>query len=101
MAPVLKRWLQAQLAMSGFPFGGFGDTLPERTLTLAIRFVTVRLGLMTTGMPPAPEETLRVVQSLSRFMDHLADPTFSLMAYREAGWEDPARLRALVQDDTE
>lgn len=48
----------------------------------------------------APDEAtvVRVVQSLSRFLDHLADPTFSRMAYEEAGWFREGRLRALMGD---
>jgi hypothetical protein len=39
-----------------------------------------------------------VIQSLARFLDHLADPTFSLMAYEEAGWHKEGRLRGLIGD---
>lgn len=105
MAPILRRWLQAQLTMMGFPFSGFGTTLNERTMLLAGRFATLRLALMSAmdkqGTPPDAATTVRIVQSLSRFIDHLAEPAFTLLAYEEAGWNDPARLRGLVMDAAE
>lgn len=97
MDAVLKRWLQAQLSISSFPFAGFGKDIPERLTILAVRFATLRLALMCA--PSLEEaEVIRIVQSLARFMDHLADPTFSMMAYSEAGWTNLARMRGLVMD---
>ena len=97
MQPILKRWLQAQLTMSSFPFSGFGRDLPERAITLAIRFATLRLALMSA---PSLEEAeiVRIVQSFSRFIDHLADPELSMLAYKELGWTSLARLRGVVLD---
>lgn len=99
---ILKRWLAAQLAMSLFPFSGFGATFSERVTTLGVRFSTVRLALISCahahGAVPPEKESIRVVQSLARFMDHLADPTLSLDLYRQTGWTREARLRALIGD---
>ena len=97
MAPILKRWLQAQITMSSFPFSGFGRDLQERAVTLAIRFATLRLALMSA---PSLEqsEVIRIVQSFSRFIDHLADPELSMLAYKELGWTSLARLRGVVLD---
>lgn len=94
---ILKRWLKGQLVMASFPFAGFGGTLTERAVILAVRFATLRLALMCA--PDLQEATIvRVVQSLARFLDHLADPALSLMAYQEAGWTELPRLRGLVMD---
>lgn len=102
LQPILKRWLAAQLSMSLFPFSGFGATFSERVTTLGVRFATVKLALIACahvhgGVPPQ-SESVRVVQSLSRFLDHLADPTLSLDLYRQTGWTREARLRALIGD---
>lgn len=95
---ILKRWLQAQLSMASFPFAGFGGNLLERAIILAVRFATLRLALMcASNLEQA--ELLRIVQSLSRFMDHLADPEFSMLAYKEVGWDSLARLRGLIMDN--
>ena len=101
LAPMLRRWIQAELSMMAFPFAGFGADMRERIAFIAIRFATLRLALMchmSDDTPPDAGTVVKIVQSLSRFLDHLADPTFSRMAYTEAGWFLESRLRALVGD---
>jgi hypothetical protein len=101
-ALVLKRWIALQCAMAMFPFAGFGATLSQRMNIIAIRFATVRLALMCScGIEKSdlPQDVvIRVIQSLSRFMDHLADASFSLRIYQDAGWTQEARLRGLLAD---
>jgi hypothetical protein len=43
-------------------------------------------------------QVVRIVQSLSRVLDHLADPELSLKIYEEPGWLREPRLRALMGD---
>lgn len=100
--PLLKRWIQAQLAIALFPFGGFGAGVSERVAIIGVRFATLKLALMSAcqqqgGLPEA-ETVIRVVQSLSRFLDHLADPTLSMQIYTETGWARESRLRGLIGD---
>lgn len=99
---LLRRYLAAQLSLALFPFAGLGDTLSHRMAIIAIRFATVRLTLMSAcramPSPPAEHECVRIVQSLSRFLDHLAGAEFSLTIYGQAGWLETSRLRALVGD---
>lgn len=101
-APLLLRWLEMQLALALFPFAGFGETLAERVSIIGVRLATVKLALMAavfrTQGALAEEDVVRVVQSLARFMDHLADPTLSLRIYTETGWVREARMRALLGD---
>lgn len=103
MQPVLKRYLQAQLSNSLFPFAGLGGTLSERITIIGVRFATVKLALMSEavlgGKAPEEGDVVRIVQTLSRFMDHLAEPELSLAMYKETGWVKEARLRALVGDN--
>ncbi len=100
--PMLRRWIQAELAASLFPFAGLGETLTERIAILTVRYATARLALMSCchahqGIPPE-EESIRAVQSVARFLHHLADPTLSLALYSETGWTLEARARALLGD---
>lgn len=98
--PLLKKYLQMQLSLSLFPFSGLGGTPPERATILGVRLATIRLGLMAAhhlhhgNMPE--NEVIRVVQSVSRFMDHLGDAAYSLAIYKETGWDQEARLRGLL-----
>ncbi len=100
-APVLKRWLQMQLSLALFPFSGFGNTLSERITILGVRLATVKLALMCANSldnSPLPQDLIvRVIQSLSRFLDHLGDPAFSLSIYNETGWTEESRMRGLLE----
>ena len=106
LAPALRRWIQAQVAMMAFPFGGpTGITMAERAAVLAQRFATVRLALMcyvpASGIAPDEATVIHVMQGVSRFMDHLADMKLTMMIHRDSGWTDPARLRGLVSRATQ
>lgn len=100
-APMLRRWIQAQIAMTMFPFAGFHalDTA-QRGAVLVQRFATMRLALMchlpVSGSALTEQMVMDVMQGLSRFMDHLADADLTMMIHRDAGWSTPARLRGLI-----
>jgi hypothetical protein len=100
MQPVLSRYLQGQLSQALFPYAGFGDTLSERMAIIGIRLATVKLALMARALlvsgVPSSEDVIRIIQSLSRVLDHLAEPTFSRAIYTETGWLRDARLRGLL-----
>lgn len=100
--PVLRRWVAMQLSVALFPFSGFGQTVQDRALIIGVRFATVRLALMSAchmaGSAIEEAQTVRIIQSLSRVLDHLADPQLSLKVYEEPGWLREARLRALMGD---
>lgn len=99
---VLRRYLQAQLRLNLFPFAGLGKTLTERVTIIGVRFATVKLALMSACFEAqgaiGEAEVVRIIQSLSRFQDHLADSELSISMYQELGWTREARLRALVGD---
>ncbi len=98
----LKRYLQAQLSMAFFPFAGLGETLSERLTIIGVRFATTKLALMAaalqSGGVPGEDVVVETVQSLSRFLDHLAEPALSLQIYHEVGWMRPPRLRAVLME---
>lgn len=96
--PALTRYLQAQLSQALFPLAGLGAGPVERMTMIAVRLATVRLALMTHAEGLDAGEVVRLVYTLSRFLDHLADPTLSLAIYQETGWVRTARLRALLGD---
>lgn len=102
LQPILKRYVQAQISQAFFPFAGLGNTVQERMSIIGVRFATVKLALMAealkSGGVPDEKNIIRVVHSLSRFLDHLADPTLSLQMYSETGWIREPRLRALIGD---
>lgn len=99
--PVLRRFLQSQMAVALYPFAGFGDTLADRATVFGVRFAWIRLALMSgsteAGRVLTPDEIVAIIQPLSRFMDHLGDPALLLAICGETGWNKPTRLRALVE----
>lgn len=99
-APVLRRWLAMQVSLALFPFAGLGNTLAERMTIIGVRLATVKLALMSAcvkhGAQLPQQEVVRIVQSLSRLLDHLADAKFSLQIYTETGWIHPSRMRGLL-----
>ena len=101
-APLLRRWIALQLSMALFPFAGAGATLNERMIIISVRFATLKLALMcncgTEEVDLSQDVVVRVVQSLSRFLDHLGDPAFSLKIYGDAGWMRETRLRGLLSE---
>lgn len=100
MGRFLKRWVQMQLSISLFPFAGFGRNIKERVLLMGVRFATVRLALMCAAQVNGDGfddgAKVRVVQSIARVLDHLADPELSVTIYTEPGWMREARLLSIV-----
>ncbi len=95
LQPVLRRYLAAQLSQSLFPFSGFGASLAERITIIGVRFATVKFALACLE-EWSEQAVIDTVQPLSRLMDHLADPTLSLLMYEQTGWMREPRLRALI-----
>ena len=95
----LRRMLALQLSLHLFPFAGLGENFAERITFIGVRVAIMRLALSSAtllhGELPQ-EETIRIVQSLSRFLDHLGDAAFSLSIYRETGWVSEPRLAGLL-----
>lgn len=102
LQPILKNWLNVQIANSLFPFAGFGNTLIEVITLTGIRLAIVKLALMSfcsnNQRLPEETETIRIIQSLSRFLEHLSSPEFSIKIAQETGWIREPRMRALIGD---
>jgi lysine-N-methylase len=98
--PLLKRWLGAQLSASFYPFAGLGETLTERITIIGVRMAILRLALMSAysiaGGKLLQNDVVRIVQSLSRFLDHLANSRFSLDIFTETGWIKEGRMLGLL-----
>lgn len=96
----LKRYIQMQLSLNFFPFSGLGARIDNRAQIIAIRFATVQQAWMSYCMneeiAPDADAQVTMLQSISRFLDHLADPALSLAIYQEVGWHREARLNALL-----
>jgi hypothetical protein len=96
--PILRRYLAAQISQALFPFSGAGATLSARMTVIGVRFALVKWALATLGEQTSPDHVVPTIQIISRFIDHLADPTLLLAICEETGWSSEARLRALIDD---
>ncbi|NBX03088.1 MAG: hypothetical protein EBR02_03285 [Alphaproteobacteria bacterium] len=99
-APLLRRWLKMQLALALFPYAGLGDSLSERITIIGVRLATLRIAILCScGMNEttlASDDAVRVVQTVSRVLDHLGDSRFSLNIYGEPNWLEEARMLGLL-----
>ncbi len=99
IAEIMRRWLHGQLSLSMFPYAGLGETMEQRITIIAVRYATVRLALLSHIVLHGDlkdDDAVRIVQSLSRFLDHLADAQTSISLYEQVGWTDNARLAGLL-----
>lgn len=98
--PLLKRWLGAQLSASFYPFAGLGETLTQRITIIGVRMAILRLALISaysvSGGRLQENDVVRIAQSLSRFLDHLANPQFLLEIFTETGWIKEGRILGLL-----
>lgn len=101
VAPMLRRWLQMQMSLALFPFSGLGSTLSQRVTIIGVRLAIIKLAIMCNSSmhkeEPLPTVVVRVIQSLSRFLDHLGDPAFSISIFTETGWVQENRMRGLLE----
>jgi lysine-N-methylase len=102
LQPILQQWLGVQMAVSLFPYAGFGNNPIEVITLIGMRFAMVKLGLMAHcylhQRLPQQDETIRIIQGLSRFLEHLTSPELSLRICHETGWMREPRFRALIGD---
>lgn len=97
--PILRRWLYMQLGLGLHPFAGLGPTPTDRATLMGVRLAMLKLALISAHVVrgPLPDaEIVRIVQSLSRLLDHLGDSAFSLSICNETGWSTEPRLRGLL-----
>ena len=99
-AQILRNWLQMQLSLALYPYSGLGATLSERITIIGVRLATIKLALLSNyniaRTSVSQDVVVRIVQGLSRFLDHLGDPALSLSIYTETGWVKEERMRGLL-----
>lgn len=102
LSQVLRRWIQAQLSMISLPFIDFDEDITDRAMIIGVRFTTIRLALMCSvaddGTPPDSEQVVFIIQSISRLLDHIGDPTLSINLYKDAGWNRESRMYGLLSN---
>jgi len=103
VAPMLQRWLQMQMSLALFPFNGLGKTLSERITMIGVRLAIIRLAILCNCSMHKEESlqtvVVRVVQSVSRFLDHLGSSEFSMEIFTETGWVRESRMCGLLENE--
>jgi hypothetical protein len=93
---VLTRYLQAQLVINVFPFAGPGATIKRKIIIITIKFALIRLALLPILPNINEAEVVRVIQVLSRFLDHLADYELFFLVCEDLGWTQTENLLRLI-----
>lgn len=100
MQPLLTRLVMQKLQSSLYPFAGLGANQHQRITWLIVHIATIKLGLMAaahvSGSAPEPEVSIKVIQTITRVLDHLNNLDFALPMYQEAGWLETPRLIGLI-----
>lgn len=93
---VMRKFLAAQISFTTFPFAGLGETLTDKTKMIIFRFALTRLALM--GLGEFNEEKIAlIIQSISRVMDHIADPVLTLKLMEDSGWVTDGKIHGLIE----
>lgn len=95
--PLLKKFVQSQLSFGTFPFAGLGDGIEQKTTLIIFRFAITKLALMGLDEDATEEEIIRSIQSTSRVLDHLGDPTLTLNLFAESGWNNDTKIVGLIE----
>jgi len=99
---ILRRYISAQIMIAGYPFSGLGSNMQEKAIIFSVKYALFKLTIMSylfsNNEFPDDKEIVNITYRLSRFIDHIADPTLSLSMYNEAGWNKEGRLRAVIGD---
>lgn len=97
---IMKKYIQADLALNLFPYGRTTVTLYERSIILAFKFAFIRLALITyipeAGVPLAQDTTVMVIQGISRYLNHIKDFKLLLSTCRSFGWFERSYLAGML-----
>lgn len=102
LTPLLHRWLAAEVSHMVFPFTGMSISPKTRATVLALHFATVRLALIAACHVKEAvideSQQLRIIQSISRTVDHTVEQKPFFSAYNQPDWYHENRLRSLIGD---
>jgi hypothetical protein len=99
---IMKKYLQAQISNTLFPFSGIGVNLNQKILFIAIKFATIRLAILchisSGGDLPEENILIQIIQAISRVYDHITDPKLLLIICQDFGWVSESRLLAVIEE---
>jgi lysine-N-methylase len=97
---VLKRYLQAELALSLFPYGGQGGLPYEKALFLSFKFMFIRLALIChiegEVFPFDEDTTVKIVQGVLRYLSHTQEIKLPLTLFNDFGWLEEGKFKAII-----
>ena len=108
---VMRKFLTAQISFTTFPLAGLGQTLTDKAKMIIFRFALTRLALMgiiaarhseldsesPEILKQVQDDVTLIIQSISRVMNHIADPTLTLQLMEDSGWVSDGKLRGLIE----
>jgi hypothetical protein len=98
---ILKRYLMLEMTYNSFPFLGIGEKTSQKAISIAVKFSIIKLVLMTymkdDGAFPSQDEIVKVIQVISKVLDHIPNPKTFLLNIEDAGWFRESRAYGLLQ----
>ncbi len=96
-----RRYIQAELALNLFPYSNSsGTTISEQAMILSFKFAFIRLALIGylqgDGLSLKQETIVKVIQGISRFLDHTREIKLLLSTYEGFGWDEEAHLKSML-----
>lgn len=97
-ADVLSRVLIAELSLKLYPFAGMGDSVFEKTAIIAFKHSFIKLVIMCHAAHHGSRnvDVVKIIQSISRFMDHLSGSELVLKIFEDNGWAEKKDFLAIL-----
>lgn len=97
---ILKKYIQALLVNSSYPFSSF-DFLPsEHIAIITVKSAILKIILVCfTENQRLPDQVkiIEIIQTFSRFIDHLSQPKIFLLILKDFGWLNEATIGGLLE----
>jgi hypothetical protein len=98
---IFRRYLISSFIISFLPFSSSIEKVQDQVLILGFKYSLVKLAIITlvdlTNSKLNESKIFTLIHSLSRFLDHLSNPNFSLTVFKQYGWGEEGRLRSLLE----
>ncbi|MBN9543742.1 MAG: flagellin lysine-N-methylase [Alphaproteobacteria bacterium] len=97
---IMSRWILAEMKSFLYPFSGTGKAILQKTQILLVKYCLNKmlLNVYLENSSDLEEDTITVVQSISKFMDHLADDVLIMKLIDSYNWNEDSRIYGLVSD---
>lgn len=97
---IMARWLMLEMKSFFYPFSGNGKTVLAKTQILIVKYCLNKmlLDVFLNTSEDLETDTVMVIQSVAKFMDHLADDNLVMKLFESYSWNEDAKLFGMVSN---